>query len=84
MSAEILFAALCAAVLLIMFIYYRKSRRRTARFITGTFTGLAALFLLHHFSYVIGMKIPLNIFNICGSAVLGVPFVIFLVILKFI
>lgn len=84
MNVEIVFAAICAAALLIMIVYYRKSRRRTARIMTGTLTGLAALFLLSHYSYIAGMDIYLNIFNVCGSAVLGVPFVLCLVILKFI
>ena len=84
MDAEIVFAAICAAALLIMMVYYTKSRRKAARIMTGTLTGLAALFLLSHYSYAADMEIYLNIFNVCGSAVLGVPFVLCLVILKFI
>lgn len=50
----------------------------------GAVTGLAALFLLNKYGCYIGAELPLDLFDLCGSAVLGVPFVVCLVILKFI
>lgn len=84
MTADTAFFAACAAALLAMFIYYKKSRRRAVRLLTGTLTGLAALFIVQRYDFLIGADIPLNAFNLCGSAVLGVPFVLCMVILRFI
>ncbi len=84
MTADMVFVAACAAAVLAMFIYYKKSRRRIARFLTGTLTGLAALFIVQRCAPLVGAEIPLNAFNLCGSAVLGVPFVLCMVILRFI
>ena len=46
-------------------------------------TGFIALVLVNKYGFMIGADIPLNTFNICGSAVLGVPFVVCLVIIEF-
>lgn len=74
----------CAAVVLIMFIYYSRRQKRLASVILGTVTGVAALVLVNKFGYIIGADLPLNLFNICGSTVLGVPFVAGLIIIKYI
>ncbi|MBR1592771.1 MAG: pro-sigmaK processing inhibitor BofA family protein [Ruminococcus sp.] len=83
METETVFYAICAAAVLIMLEYFRRRRRRILSFVFGAATGLIALMLVNKFGFVIGADIPLNTFNICGSAVLGAPFVVCLVILNF-
>ena len=46
-------------------------------------TGLVALFLINKYGVFIGADIPVNIFNLSGSIILGVPFVICLAVLEF-
>ncbi|MBR3970725.1 MAG: pro-sigmaK processing inhibitor BofA family protein, partial [Ruminococcus sp.] len=55
---------------LVMFIYYIRRRRKFLSAFFGVFSGLAALFLLNKFGGMIGVEMPLNVFNLCGSAVL--------------
>ena len=67
---------------LVMFIYYIRRRRKFLSAFFGVFSGLAALFLLNKFGGMIGVEMPLNVFNLCGSAVLGIPFVALLIIVN--
>lgn len=83
MTPEIILRALCILVTIIMLVYYLKREKKLLSFITGAFTGSAALFLLNEYGDMLGVTIPLNVFNISGSIVLGVPFVVFLVIMNF-
>lgn len=83
MTSEMIFNALCGLVIIIMFVYYLKREKKLLSFLTGSFTGSAALFLLNRYGDMLGVSIPLNVFNISGSIVLGVPFVVFLVIMNF-
>lgn len=83
MSSEMIFNGLCGLVIIIMFVYYLKREKKLLSFLTGSFTGSAALFLLNRYGEMLGVSIPLNVFNISGSIVLGVPFVVFLVIMNF-
>lgn len=80
MDTDMIFAAVCAAAALIMAMYYLRCERRLRAFLFGSFTGLAALFILNRYGAVFSSQLPLNAMNLCGSAVLGVPFVIFLVL----
>lgn len=82
MTAENIFKAVCIAAAGIMLIYYIKRERKILSFLFGAVTGAAALIILNKYGGLIGAEIPLNIFNVGGSVVLGVPFVICLVILK--
>lgn len=82
MTAENIFKAVCIAAAGIMLIYYIKRERKILSFLFGALTGAAALIILNKYGGLIGAEIPLNIFNVGGSVVLGVPFVICLVILK--
>ncbi len=82
MTSENIFAAICILTVLIMVIYYIKRERKLLSFLFGAVTGTAALILLNKYGVFIGIDVPLNIFNVSGSAVLGVPFVICLVILQ--
>ncbi|MDE5569736.1 MAG: pro-sigmaK processing inhibitor BofA family protein [Ruminococcus sp.] len=84
MNTEIIFFMTCAAAVLIMIIYYSKRRKRFSSAAFGMITGLAALVLVNKYGGIIGAELPLNFFNICGSAVLGVPFVAGLIIIKYI
>lgn len=82
MTAENLFMGVCGAAALIMLIYYIRRERKLLSFLFGALTGVAALIVLNKYGGLIGAEIPLNLFNVGGSAVLGVPFVICLVILE--
>lgn len=82
MTADNIFKIVCAAVIIIMLIYYIKRERKILSMLFGALTGAAALIILNKYGGVIGVDIPLNLFNLSGSVVLGVPFVICLVILK--
>lgn len=82
MDTDFIFAAVCGVVILIMAVYYLKREKRLKALLFGSLTGLAALFILNKYGGNFDTELPLNTFNLCGSAVLGVPFVICLVILK--
>jgi len=82
MDTDIIFAAVCAAAVIIMVLYYIRRERRLRAFLFGSLTGLAALFILNRYGESFNTWLPLNAMSVCGSTVLGVPFVIFLVILK--
>lgn len=81
MNTEIIFYSVCALTALIMFIYIRRRKKWLSTAIFGIISGLAALFLINSFGGGFGVNIPLNTFNVCGSVVLGVPFVAAMVIL---
>ncbi|MDE6664879.1 MAG: pro-sigmaK processing inhibitor BofA family protein [Ruminococcus sp.] len=83
MRTDLIFTLICTGVVLIMLVYYMKRERKILSFVFGAFTGAAALFILNKYGGFIGADIPLNIFNVSGSAILGVPFVVGLVLLKY-
>lgn len=83
METETLFYLICVVAVLIMLEYFRRRKRKIISFIFGAVTGFIALVLVNKYGFVIGADIPLNTFNICGSAILGVPFVVGLVIINF-
>lgn len=83
MDIEMLFKALCGIVVFIMIIYYLRRQKKLLSFIIGAFTGGAALFIVNKYGSLFGAHIPLNLFNILGSVILGVPFVVFIVIMNF-
>lgn len=82
MDTDVIFAAVCAVPVLVMTIYYVRRRKRISTLLFGSMTGLAALLILDRWGGCFNTELPLNLFNVCGSTVLGVPFVICLVILK--
>ena len=84
MSTDLIFMLICGTVVLIMLIYYMKRERKILSFVFGAFTGMVALFIINKYGSAFGADIPLNIFNLSGSAVLGVPFVAGLVLLRYI
>lgn len=81
MTTENIFRILCGAAVFIMAVYYIKREHKLRSLIFGGLTGFAALVIINKYGGMIGADIPLNIFNIVGSSILGVPFVICLVIL---
>ena len=83
MNGEMLFYIICAAVVIAVLVYYAGRRRRLLSVFFGAFSGLAALMLLNMFGEKIGVQLSLNLFNVCGSAVLGVPFVAAAVIINY-
>ena len=74
MSAVNIFIIFCAAVFAVMIVYHDRRRHPLRSFAAGAVTGLVSLFAVNYFSESLGIAIPLNTFNICGSAVLGIPY----------
>jgi hypothetical protein len=83
MDTEIILRSLCVSVIVIMTIYYIRREKKLFSFLTGALTGGAALFIVNKYGIIIDVDISLNLFNTFGSLILGVPFVIFLVIMNF-
>lgn len=83
MRTDLIFGLLCTVVVLVMLVYYMRRERKVLSFVFGAFTGAVALFILNKYGGFIGADIPLNLFNVSGSTVLGVPFVVGIVILKY-
>lgn len=81
MTAEMIFKALCIVVSIIMLIYYLRREKKVFSVLFGALTGIAALTIVNKYGGLLDIEIPLNLFNVGGSVVLGVPFVICLVIL---
>lgn len=82
MTVEMIFRIICVAAVLVMVIYYVRRKRRILSLLTGAITGFAALVLINKYGGLAGISISLNTFNISGSTVLGVPFVIGLVLIN--
>lgn len=82
MTAEQLFYVVCGVTAVIMFIYYIRRKRRLVSAFFGVFSGFAALLLVNRFGGYIGAELPLNLFNLCGSMVLGIPFVALMIIVN--
>lgn len=81
MTAETIFKAICTAVAVIMLIYYLRREKKAFSVLFGALTGITALTIVNKYGGMLDIEIPLNLFNVGGSVVLGVPFVICLVIL---
>ena len=83
MDSGYVFKIICGIVAVIMSVYYLRRKKKILSFFIGAFTGSAALFIVNKYGSLIGMTIPLNLFNISGSIILGAPYVLFLVIMNF-
>lgn len=83
MDTEMIFRLGCAAVVLVVAIYYFRREKKILSLFIGAVTGCAALFVVNKYGCFLGVDIHLNLFNTLGSIVLGVPFVVFLVIMNF-
>ncbi len=82
MTAEQLFYVVCAVTAVIMFIYYIRRKKRIISAFFGVFSGFAALLLVNYFGFYIDTELPLNLFNVCGSMILGIPFVALIIIVN--
>lgn len=80
---KIIFWSLCGASVLAMMIYYATRLKRLKTVLYGVLTGIISLLLVNYFGGALDTVLPLNIFNVSGSIVLGVPFVICMVIFNF-
>ena len=83
MDTEMLFKMLCGIIVGIMAVYYFRRQKKLFSIIIGALTGCAALFIVNKYGGNFGVNVPLNLFNVSGSLVLGVPFVVFVVIMNF-
>lgn len=81
MDSQKIFFIICGFVFLIMLVTYIKKKHRILSFIFGSLSGMTALFLLCKYGSGIGAEVPMNFFNLCGSGILGIPFVVFLAII---
>ncbi len=82
MTEENIFRIVCGAAVLIMLIYYLKREKKLISFLFGAISGAAALIILNKYGGIIGVNVPMNIFNFSGGVVLGVPFVVCLALIK--
>lgn len=82
MNTQQIFYIVCGVVAVIMIIYYIRRKRRLLSAFFGVFSGIAALFAVNYFGGAMGVDLPLNLFNLCGSAILGIPFVALLIIIN--
>ena len=82
MDTDLIFKTVCGVVIAIMIIYYFRREKKLMSLIAGVLTGEAALFILDKYGEIIGIDVLLNIFNVLGSAVLGVPFVVFIAVVN--
>ena len=80
---KIIFWSLCGAAVLAMIIYYATRLKRLKTVLYGIITGIVSLLLVNYFGNRFGAVLPLNIFNVSGSIILGVPFVICMIIFNF-
>ena len=84
MDTAVIFYLLCGAALAAMIVYYARRKHRVLSALFGSITGLAALLLVNFFGGAFGAQLPLNLFNVCGSTVLGAPFVAAMIIIRYI
>lgn len=66
----------------IMLIYYARSKKPISSALKGMATGGLGLVLIHLFGGV--LSLPLSLFNLAWSLILGLPGVVLAVLLKFI
>lgn len=83
MNTYHLFYIVSAVTVLIMLVYYIRRRKRLVSAVFGMLSGLLTLIVMNKFGGAIGGYLPLNVFNVCGSMVLGIPFVALLIIIKY-
>lgn len=84
MDTGMIFFIACGAALAAMTVYYARRKHKLLSALFGSVSGLTALFLVNLFGGSFGAYLPLNAFNVCGSTVLGAPFVAAMIICKYI
>lgn len=68
-----LFKGLCAAVGIIMLIYYGRRKKPFSSAVFGMISGCAALVIFHYAGKYVGFSPAINMFNTAVSLVLGAP-----------
>lgn len=81
MSKYILWGILIVFAL-VMFVYYKKSDKPLKNAFLGIFSGAFGITLLYLFGGTVGIVLPVSLYNILFSLILGIPGVIVLIILK--
>ncbi len=75
-------------VLVLYFLFYLIFSYKTGKFVNTVFKigviGISVLAIIHLFGGYLGFKVPLNIYTIGISAVMGLPGVLFVLIIPFI
>ena len=84
MDTGLIFWLVCGAAAAAMLVYYVRRKHKLLSALFGSGSGLAALFLVNRFGGGLGAELPLNAFNLCGSTVLGAPFVAAMIVCKYI
>jgi len=82
MNIDMIFWGLCGLIAVIMLVYYSKRKNSIRSVLLGSLSGFLILNLVNKYGNLIDINIQLNTFNIIGSSILGIPFVIFLIVLK--
>lgn len=83
MDSQMIFKALCTIVIIILIIYHFRRQKKFLSVLIGAITGGVALFIVNKYGTLFSVDTPLSLFNISGSCILGVPFVLFIVIMNF-
>ena len=83
MDSEMIFEALCIIVVIFMIIYHFRRQKKLISFLIGAITGGAALFIVNKYGTLFSVDTHMSLFNILGCCILGVPFVLFIVIMNF-
>ncbi|MDO4863902.1 MAG: pro-sigmaK processing inhibitor BofA family protein [Ruminococcus sp.] len=82
MDTGLIFYIVCGAVLAAMVVYYARRKHKLLSALFGSGSGLAALLLVNYFGGQFGAYLPMNLFNVCGSTVLGAPFVAAMIVVR--
>ena len=82
MNTDEIFKIICGIMIVVNGIYFLKCRKKLFSFLLSGILGFAALVLLNKYGLFIGEVPPLNKFNIAGSIILGVPYVVLAAIIK--
>lgn len=78
----VVFRVLGGLLTLIMLGYYIRRRRRVLSALIGSLSGLAALWAVCRWGGMLGIFIRPDWFTVITSAVLGIPGVIFIIIVN--
>lgn len=81
---ETIFWGIWGMLGVIMFSYYLRRKHPIRSIVVGTGSGLLALLLVHYGGSFIGYVPTLNLLHILQSMILGVPGVIFMVVLHYV
>ena len=83
MKTDTIFKLICTALIVIMMLLYFRRNNKVSSFLYGAVSGLISLMLLDEIGEYINVSVVMNYFNIGGSILFGVPYVILLTIMNF-